>query len=109
MKLLTANTKQSIKLRIDVFHGLNILLFPFIFALQASFFVTYSFGFKACERGLTGKLECKQKNIYRKKDLQFNKVSVKNGRFPDILWPTIKTFNRGEDFCNVINSVFICF
>ena len=55
---------------IDFFHGLNILLSAFKFARPASYWITYSFDFKARERGLPGKFEWRQKNnLYREKGL----------------------------------------
>ena len=48
---------------IDLFHDLNIALSVFKIVLHASFWITYSLDFNACERGLMGKLEWRQKNI----------------------------------------------
>ena len=50
-------------IKIDIFHGLIILLSPFKFARQASFM---SFKLKRIsypKRGLVGKFECRYKNI----------------------------------------------
>ena len=52
---------------IDIFHGLNILSSAFIFTRPASYWVAHSFGYKARERGLTGKFQWRQKNNYTMK------------------------------------------
>ena len=64
----------------DLFHGLNILLSAFKFARPASYCVTYSFEVKACERGLTGKFEWRQRIIYtvKKVYLRLKQLKVKN-------------------------------